>query len=120
MDFPLRDFLLQIEDNGHYSEDTAVVERIISEKNWLSRNNLFIGIEETIGSIKGYFHGLITAGARYLPQLAVSALTLATSFGKSDIAKKASYIGAIGIAVAHGFDFIHNTLYVGEKNNQLK
>ena len=32
MDFPLRDFLLQIEDNGHYSEDTAVVERIISEK----------------------------------------------------------------------------------------
>ncbi len=89
-------------------------------KNWLSRNNLFIGIEEAIGSIKGYFHGLMTAGARYLPQLVVSALTLATSFGKSDIAKKASYIGAIGIAVAHGFDFIHNTLNVGEKNNQLK
>lgn len=38
MDFPLRDFLLQIEDNGHYSEDTAVIERIISEKNWFSRN----------------------------------------------------------------------------------
>lgn len=31
-------FLLQIEDNGHYSEDTAVVERLIRERNWLHRD----------------------------------------------------------------------------------
>ena len=28
-------FLLQLEENGHYSEDVAVVERIIRERNWL-------------------------------------------------------------------------------------
>lgn len=28
-------FLLQLEDNGHYSEDVAVVERLIREHNWL-------------------------------------------------------------------------------------
>ena len=29
-------FLLQIEKNGHYAEDTAVVNRLIDERNWLS------------------------------------------------------------------------------------
>ena len=28
-------FLLQIVDNGHYSEDVAVIDRLISERNWL-------------------------------------------------------------------------------------
>ena len=28
-------FLLQLESNGHYSEDVAVVERLIKEQNWL-------------------------------------------------------------------------------------
>lgn len=37
-------FLLQIEDNGHYSEDTAVVERLIRERNWLHRDGDLIEI----------------------------------------------------------------------------
>ena len=28
-------FLLQLENNGHYSEDVAIVERLIREQNWL-------------------------------------------------------------------------------------
>ena len=32
-------FLLQIENNGHYSEDTATIARLIDERNWLCCND---------------------------------------------------------------------------------
>lgn len=89
-------------------------------KNWLNRNNLFIGMEETIGSIKGYFHGIVTAGARYIPELATSVLAIATSCGKSKVAKTVSTLLTALLAVEHGSDFVRNTLNVGEKNDYLK
>lgn len=38
-------FLLQLEDNGHYSEDVAVIERLIRERNWLHPNETSIEIQ---------------------------------------------------------------------------
>ena len=35
----MKTFLLQLEKNGHYSEDTAVVARLIDEHNWLYLND---------------------------------------------------------------------------------
>ena len=32
-------FLLQVENNGHYSEDTATIARLIDERNWLCPND---------------------------------------------------------------------------------
>lgn len=39
-------FLLQVEKNGHYSEDTATIARLIDERNWLNFNDEPMRIKE--------------------------------------------------------------------------
>ncbi len=83
-------------------------------KNWLLKNNFMGSINETYGRIKGYCKGLVSAGARYVPNFVFS---LGAILSKN---KVVSTVSTVALALVEGWDFIKNSSGIFERTDYLK
>lgn len=85
-------------------------------KNWLSQHNFFLAPNEVFASIGGYLKGVGEGIVRYLPNLALAALSIIP--GKNH--KTLANISAAALAGLEIGDFIVNGTNATERTDYLK
>ncbi len=85
-------------------------------KNWCNKKRLFHSVKEDFAAIKGYFKGIIEAGIRYIPKIALS---LASIIPKAKNSKLA-YVSTVALALWEAWDFIRYGTGLFEKKDYLK
>ncbi len=106
------DTFISNELNAMRTDDLSFKDSQI--KNWFVRNNPFQPVSETVGRIKGYVNGFVTAGMKYIPNLIVGSVAM---FSKH---KGLANVAAGVLAVMEGWNFIKNTTGVKQRNDYLK
>lgn len=84
-------------------------------KNFLMRNNFFIGLKEAWGSVKGYFKGAGRALLRYLPKFILAAAAIIPKKHKT-----VANVAAIGLAGLEAADYINNGTSTTERKDYIK
>lgn len=83
-------------------------------KNWLMKNNFFLGTKETFAKITGYLKGFGEGCVRYLPNLALSGIALGVK--NATIAN----ISAVCLAGLEAYDFIKNSTSLFQRTDYLE
>lgn len=85
-------------------------------KNWCNKKRLFHSIKEDFAAVKGYFKGIVEAGIRYLPKIALSAAAIIPKAKNSTFA----YISTVALAAWEAWDFVRYGTGLFERKNYLK
>lgn len=83
-------------------------------KEWVRQNSVLPSVNDTLGRIKGYFRGFVAAGARYLPNIGLSTIALASKN------KTIAGMSTVALALVHTWDFIKNSTKILEKTDYLE
>ena len=85
-------------------------------KNWIARQDFFIGAKEFGARTTGYFKGLAQAGVKYIPNFILSALAIIPNKKHTIIPN----IAALGLAIVEIFDFVKNSTNISQRKDYLE
>lgn len=84
-------------------------------KNWLSQKNFFASIKEGFASVAGYIKGAAKTSVRYIPNFVLAGLAIFLNKNHN----KAANISALGLGLLEGYDFVKNSMGVGQRDDYL-
>ena len=106
----------KIENSLGSQKTNSLSYKDAQRKNWIARQDFFVGTKEFGARITGYAKGFAQAGVRYIPNFILAALAIIPNKDHKILPN----IAALGLAIVEIIDFIKNSTNISQRKNYLE